>query len=230
MRMFYPAYIFDTEWDEVVQFVEESLCENEVCKEKVRKNLHPDVHILKKDSIGVDDIREIKKSVLYKPIEGRKSIFILEIKGLNIYAQNALLKILEEPPSYVCFILWGSPFSLLNTVRSRAILFHGKREREDVSEFVQVLQQHDLKQYMKLADKLAEIEDKDKILRLIESATLEMCRSDIHQGCLQAKDRVATCLNKFFSHIKNYNINKKLFWLSLFLKLYEELGNEGSVG
>ncbi|MCK4278328.1 MAG: hypothetical protein KAW82_03970 [Desulfurellaceae bacterium] len=235
MKMFYPAYIFDTEWNQVIQFVEETLCKDEICKKKVRQNLHPDVHILNKDSIGVDDIREIKKSLLYKPIEGEKSFFILKIKGLTVHAQNALLKILEEPPSYVCFILWGSPFPLLNTVRSRAISFHGKKEREDVSEFVQVLQQHNLKQYMELANRLTEIKDRDKIFRLIEAASLEMCKE--HTGCAQIKDLsvktskkvfVAQSLEKFSLHIKNYNINIKLLWLSLFLKLYKEFGNESS--
>ncbi|MEA1995828.1 MAG: hypothetical protein U9N18_06775 [Campylobacterota bacterium] len=220
MKMFYPAYIFDTEWSQVIQFVEETLCRDEICKKKVRQNLHPDVHILNKDSTGVDDIREIKKSLLYKPIEGEKSFFILKIKGLTVYAQNALLKILEEPPSYVCFILWGSSFPLLNTVRSRAISFHGKKEREDVSEFVQILQQHNLKQYMELANRLTEIKDRDKIFRLIEAASLEMCKE--HTGC-------AKSLEKFSLHIKNYNINIKLLWLSLFLKLYKEFGNESSI-
>jgi len=219
MKMFYPAYIFDTEWNQVIQFIEESLCKDEICKKKVRQNLHPDVHILKKDSIGVDDIREIKKSLLYKPIEGEKSFFILKIKGLTVYAQNALLKILEEPPSYICFILWGSPFPLLNTVRSRAISFHGKKERKDVSEFVRVLQQHNLKQYIELANRLTEIKDRDKIFGLIEAANLEMCKEHTDY---------AKILEQFSLHIKNYNINIKLLWLSLFLKLYKEFGNESS--
>ncbi|MCD6223837.1 MAG: hypothetical protein J7J73_02890, partial [Deltaproteobacteria bacterium] len=117
MKMFYPAYIFDTEWKEVINFVEKNLCKDDICRRKVEQNLHPDVYILT-GLIGVDDIRKIKKSLLYKPIEGEKSFVILKTEELTIYAQNALLKILEEPPSYVCFILWGSPFPLLSTVRS----------------------------------------------------------------------------------------------------------------
>jgi len=216
--MFYPAYIFDTEWKEVINFVEKNLCKDDICRRKVEQNLHPDVYILT-GLIGVDDIRKIKKSLLYKPIEGEKSFVILKTEELTIYAQNALLKILEEPPSYVCFILWGSPFPLLSTVRSRAVSFHGKKEREDVSEIVQVLKHHNLKQYIELVNRLTEIKDRNKIFRLLEATNLEICKEYTDY---------AKILEQFSSHIKNYNMNIKLFWLSLFLKLYKEFKHESS--
>jgi hypothetical protein len=219
MKMFYPAYIFDTEWKEVISFVEKNLCKDDICRRKVKQNLHPDVYILT-GSIGVDDIRRIKKSLLYKPMEGEKSFVILKTEELTIYAQNALLKILEEPPSYVCFILWGSPFSLLSTVCSRAISFHGKKEREDVSEIVQVLKHHNLKQYIELVNRLTEIKDRDKIFRLLEATNLEICKEYMDY---------AEILEQFSSHIKNYNMNIKLFWLSLFLKSYKEFKHESSI-
>ena len=55
---------------------------------------------------GVDNIREIVDEVSYSPAEGRYKVYIIdEVHMLSIGAFNALLKTLEEPPSYVIFIL-----------------------------------------------------------------------------------------------------------------------------
>lgn len=55
---------------------------------------------------GVDNIREIVEEVSYSPAEGRFKVYIIdEVHMLSIGAFNALLKTLEEPPSYVIFIL-----------------------------------------------------------------------------------------------------------------------------
>ena len=55
---------------------------------------------------GVDNIREIRDEVSYSPAEGKYKVYIIdEVHMLSIGAFNALLKTLEEPPSYVIFIL-----------------------------------------------------------------------------------------------------------------------------
>lgn len=55
---------------------------------------------------GVDNIREIREEVAYSPTEGKYKVYIIdEVHMLSIGAFNALLKTLEEPPSYVIFIL-----------------------------------------------------------------------------------------------------------------------------
>ena len=55
---------------------------------------------------GVDNIREIREEVAYRPTEGRFKVYIIdEVHMLSTGAFNALLKTLEEPPSYVIFIL-----------------------------------------------------------------------------------------------------------------------------
>lgn len=55
---------------------------------------------------GVDNIREIVEEVQYSPAEGKYKVYIIdEVHMLSIGAFNALLKTLEEPPSYVIFIL-----------------------------------------------------------------------------------------------------------------------------
>ena len=55
---------------------------------------------------GVDNIREIREEVAYRPTAGRYKVYIIdEVHMLSAGAFNALLKTLEEPPSYVIFIL-----------------------------------------------------------------------------------------------------------------------------
>ena len=55
---------------------------------------------------GVDNIREIREEVSYRPTQGRYKVYIIdEVHMLSTGAFNALLKTLEEPPSYVIFIL-----------------------------------------------------------------------------------------------------------------------------
>ena len=55
---------------------------------------------------GVDNIREIREEVTYRPTEGKYKVYIIdEVHMLSIGAFNALLKTLEEPPEYVIVIL-----------------------------------------------------------------------------------------------------------------------------
>ena len=79
------------------------VCENCV---GILNDHHPDV--LEMDAAshtGVDDIRELQKSVAYRPSVGRYKIYIIdEVHMLSNNAFNALLKTLEEPPEQVVFI------------------------------------------------------------------------------------------------------------------------------
>lgn len=55
---------------------------------------------------GVDNIRQIREEVTYRPTEGKYKVYIIdEVHMLSAGAFNALLKTLEEPPAYVIFIL-----------------------------------------------------------------------------------------------------------------------------
>lgn len=89
------------------------------------KNIHPDIVKVTGNtgirSFHIDKIREIRQSAYVVPNEGKYKIYILEnAQNMTIPAQNALLKILEEPPNAVIFILLSkSSHELLDTIRSR---------------------------------------------------------------------------------------------------------------
>lgn len=78
---------------------------------------------------GVDNIREIVDEVSYSPAEGRYKVYIIdEVHMLSIGAFNALLKTLEEPPSYVIFILATTEVHKLPvTILSRCQRYDFKR-------------------------------------------------------------------------------------------------------
>lgn len=75
-----------------------------------------------KASIGVDDVRFLRADVLTPPNDLDSKIYIIEdADTMTVQAQNALLLTLEEPPSYVLFLLLcENAASLLETIRSRA--------------------------------------------------------------------------------------------------------------
>lgn len=78
---------------------------------------------------GVDNIREIVEEVSYSPAEGKYKVYIIdEVHMLSIGAFNALLKTLEEPPSYVVFILATTEVHKLPiTILSRCQRYDFKR-------------------------------------------------------------------------------------------------------
>lgn len=97
------------------------------CSARVREGLHPDVMAVlptgAKQIIKIEQIREIVESAPRRPYEGLCRVWILdgvEAGHFGGAAANAFLKILEEPPQHVVFILLAAnPMAVLPTIRSR---------------------------------------------------------------------------------------------------------------
>ena len=96
---------------------------------KALKRIHPDITVLskpeKKAFYPIDDIRAVKTDAYIAPGEADMKVYIFsEAQFLNTASQNALLKLIEEPPKRAMFILTCPSVSyLLETVRSRAPSF-----------------------------------------------------------------------------------------------------------
>lgn len=102
-----------------------------------KENSHPDfVEIYFEDkSISVEDIRNILKGLVIKPLYSKYKIIIInDADNMTVQAQNAVLKSLEEPPPYVIFILTvQSGAAMTQTVRSRCQrIFFDKLGYEDI--------------------------------------------------------------------------------------------------
>lgn len=96
---------------------------------KAEKGAHPDMIIAaggeKALSFHIDAIRELRREAYIRPNEAERKVFILEnAHNMTVQAQNALLKIIEEPPSRVMFILvCENRAAMLETVLSRVTVF-----------------------------------------------------------------------------------------------------------
>lgn len=97
---------------------------------KVRESIHPDVIFLRrelnedgkpKQNISVEQVRAMAADACVLPNESRRKVYIVcEAERMNLSAQNAALKLLEEPPEGVHFLLCTTNAGLLlPTVRSR---------------------------------------------------------------------------------------------------------------
>ena len=89
---------------------------------------HPDVRVItpEEGSIKIEQIRQLKREAGYKLFEGKKKVWIIEeADKLTLEAANSLLKILEEPPPDVVFILISeTQEKLLPTILSRCEIIH----------------------------------------------------------------------------------------------------------
>jgi len=99
------------------------LCDTNDDCQSFDKNIHPDFNVIENQgsAIPIAIIRELKKQVFLRPsLSSRKVVIFEEASFLTIEAQNALLKTLEEPPSYAVFILVSQKENLLPTILSRS--------------------------------------------------------------------------------------------------------------
>ena len=108
-----------------------------VCAEckAILADRHPDVVEMDAASNrGIDDVRELREALRFRPAQGRQKVFILdEVHMLTDQAFNALLKSLEEPPPSVTFILATTELRKVPvTIRSRCQTFSLRRVPVDV--------------------------------------------------------------------------------------------------
>ena len=117
------------------------------CSQCMSQN-HPDLQIVtnqlydstkKTTDILVDTIRNMKKDIYIKPYSSMRKVYIVpKADTMNVFAQNSLLKVLEEPPEYCTIILLAeNSNSFLPTILSRApiIKFYPLCE-DDVKEYL----------------------------------------------------------------------------------------------
>ena len=97
---------------------------------KAEKGIHPDIieigaEAVRPMSFHIETIRDLRQEAFIAPNESEAKIYILHnAQNMTQQAQNALLKVLEEPPEYVIFILLCENRStLLETILSRCVTF-----------------------------------------------------------------------------------------------------------
>ena len=94
--------------------------------ERVSRRMHPDVYVLEPvgDQIRIDDIRALRRDLHMRPFEAHRRVYLLHAaETMNEDAADALLKDLEEPPSYAVIVLVADDLGPLpETILSRCQL------------------------------------------------------------------------------------------------------------
>ena len=192
------------------------------CCSKIDAKAHPDCIILASDTkTGVDDIRSVVGEAYLATNEADFKVFILEdADEYNVQSQNALLKIIEEPPNGVRFILTASSAgAILPTVRSRVALVNGDVKdidsiKELVSKIKKGLSQDEIKtlSHFALGYEKADINnlDEEKIFEYVNKAHLFLSGKDsnILMTFPQARDDIMLCLQVFMLCIKQIALTK----------------------
>ena len=113
------------------------------CRECKKKQNHPDITVIApedgKKNIAVSQIRTLKADAYIKPHQAKMRVFIIDFADtLNEQSQNAILKVLEEPPATASFILIAeSKASLIETVLSRCVVLSlTAPEKETAAEYI----------------------------------------------------------------------------------------------
>lgn len=152
-----------------LEFAKMILCENqknspcEKCKSCIEfdSNNNPDFFFIEPDgnSIKIDQIRNMQKGMLEKPIISSKKVYIINnAETMTKEAQNCLLKTLEEPQEYVVIILIVSDEnSMLSTIKSRCTKI-----------FFEKISDENLKTYIK--EKIGDVHFEESMIKLSEGS------------------------------------------------------------
>lgn len=147
-------------------------------------------------SFGIEAVREIQKSLYLKPHRGdKKAIVILQADVLTLPAQNAFLKILEEPPHHTLIFLLSSSLDVfLPTIRSRCLIIDTKevlvltpKELEQIKERITLLQLGGISTALKQAELLAR--DTKKAVRILEYALVFLRQSLLEEASNKELDQ-----------------------------------------
>lgn len=174
------------------------------------------------DTLGIDDVRNFQKKAYLKPLKSLKKIVFLTANDLTLESQNALLKILEEPPDNTIIILHVPDKNLLlPTILSRCNVFELKSgeqlSKQDISEYLNILvslKDKGVGGRLKIAQDLSK--DKTEALIYIENLILSGRNSLKDDPSLAA---YLKSLQKSHTIIKTTNVNLRLALENLFLNL-----------
>jgi DNA polymerase-3 subunit delta' len=119
---------------------------------------HPDFVTFAPDGplrqISIQQMRTLKERAQYGPSHGSHRVFLIDaIDRANEQAANSLLKVLEEPPAYLIFLLTAeNPYDLLPTIRSRSVPIRlGRLSNDEMHEFARARRLSDVDRRIALA-------------------------------------------------------------------------------
>lgn len=158
------------------------------CENCIKINEHTFMDIIEIDAAsnrGIDEIRDIREKIKFHPIEGKVKIYIIdEVHMLTGEAFNALLKILEEPPEHVVFILATTELQKIPlTVISRCQRYNFRKISFDI-----------LRNHLKMISKDSGIKITEEALNLMTKLAGGGLRDGISllDQCITSSDNIIT--------------------------------------
>jgi DNA polymerase III delta prime subunit len=176
-------------------------------------------------AVGISLVRDIQKRIFLKPFKSdQKAVILKTNNGLTLESQNALLKVLEEPPkNTIIILLVESVESILPTILSRCKVISLNKEnveQKDLAEYEKILLSL---QNSGVGDRLRLAQDKSKTkeeaLNFIEGLILaaeNILQKNPNKEFLKAINLMQTTYTK----IKSTNTNLRLAMENMFLNLF----------
>lgn len=186
--------------------------------------------------IGIEDVRIIQKKIYLKPRKSEtKAIILKAYNGLTIEAQNALLKILEEPPNNTIILLLVEAYSqVLPTILSRCknITIDDKREefgeleRDQIVEVLSSLSSYGVGKRLSLAQDFGKSREEtvawlEKTIVIMRKILLNKINSSVDPRGWSLKELIEL-INKLEEgrlSVKNTNVNPRFALENLFLSI-----------
>ena len=200
----------------------------EICKScmQAKSHNHPDIKYIthEKASISVDDIREqLNNDISIKPYSSQYKVYIIpDSNKMTEQAQNALLKTIEEPPSYAVIILITDNISgILPTIQSRCVTLNLKPlSNNEIAGY--------LTAHLKLEPERAQIAagfcqgNMGKAIRFASSEDFQEMKDEI-LSLLKSVDKMS--VTEIVNSIKNFSKNKHNIndYLDLMLLWYRDV-------
>lgn len=177
-------------------------------------------------TIGIGEIRNFQKQIFLKPIKSKtKAVVLKNCENLTAEAQNALLKVLEEPPKNTIIILTASSINnFLPTILSRCKIIDYKEKRkvseEETEDFEKILKEIKNKgvgERLKLAQDLSKNKEEtinflEKVILVARKKLLELDNQEYYLGLIRK-------IQQTHRIISSTNANLRLMLENLFLNL-----------
>lgn len=186
---------------------------------------HPDVHIINapNEALSIDQVRKLQQVLTYRPYQADFSLIIIHrINAASIPAQNAMLKILEEPPAYVRLILLcDNQVAVLPTITSRCLIVSLTTDpiqaQEDQTVTFESISGLSYSQQIELAEKYS---DREEAINLLDVLFISG-----EKHLLQQPQRTTTWLKTLLKtkQLLEQNVNVRLAMEECFFSLKKSL-------
>ena len=172
-RTLHHAYGIEGSWDAVRESIEHFLV-NHV---GVAVTANPDVQFLFVETLGIDESRNLEGAAQRKAYAPVGKFFITGCQTLTHEAQNALLKLFEDPPAQTTFFLIvPSHAQLLPTLRSRLYLVSGQRsDTREQTTSAQAFLAAAPGVRMSMLTEIVENKNREEAVRLINALEVSLC-------------------------------------------------------